>query len=129
MVVLSIDCLFFVKDESPLTLAFEVLLGQKSGINAIKSNAENLTDLVQEVCDQKANVIILEDLAINPKENAIAGLLASKSDLKIIIVLRESNYIYTFKKEEIVVQSSSDLLNAIQYVSQTYDYDKQKEDK
>jgi len=129
MVVLSIDCLFFVKDESPLTLAFEVLLGQKSGINAIKSDAENLTDLVQEVCDQKANVIILEDLAINPKENAIAGLLASKSDLKIIIVLRESNYIYTFKKEEIVVQSSSDLLNAIQYVSQTYDYDKQKEDK
>ncbi len=129
MVVLSIDCLFFVKDESPLTLAFEVLLGQKSGINAIKSNAENLTDLVQEVCEQKANVIILEDLAINPKENAIAGLLASKSDLKIIIVLRESNYIYTFKKEEIVVQSSSDLLNAIQYVSQTYDYDKQKEDK
>jgi len=129
MVVLSIDCLFFVKDVSPLTLAFEVLLGQKSGINAIKSNAENLTDLVQEVCEQKANVIILEDLAINPKENAIAGLLASKSDLKIIIVLRESNYIYTFKKEEIVVQSSSDLLNAIQYVSQTYDYDKQKEDK
>ena len=121
MVVLTTDCLLFIEDESPLIFAFEMLLDPKSGINAARSKAMNLQDLISEVCESKSQVIVLEDLAINPEENAIAGLLASSSVLKIIIVLRDSNYIYTFKKEEIMVQSSSDFLNEIRSVSQVQD--------
>ena len=89
MVVLTTDCLLFIEDESPLIFAFEMLLDPKSGINAARSKAMNLQDLISEVCESKSQVIVLEDLAINPEENAIAGLLASSSVLKIIIVLRE----------------------------------------
>ena len=119
MVVLSIDCLLFVEQESPLNLAFEVLFGSNSGIKAVKSGSENVQELIDEVCNLKSRVIILEDLAVKTGEFTLANLLASSPELKIIIVLRESNYIYTFKKEEIMVESSSDLLEAIRSVTQT----------
>jgi len=121
MIPLTIDCLLFVEEKSPLNIAFETLLGPKSGIKAIKSNAEDLQGLVDEMHDLKSQVVILEDLTIKPEENFIASLLSSDSELKIIIVLRESNYMYTFKKEEIMIKSSSDLLDAIRSVSQTRD--------
>jgi len=127
MVLLSIECLFFVEDESPLIFAFEMLLDTKSGFKAVRSNAENLQALVNEVCELRSQVIILEDLAIKSEDNAIAELLASNSDLRIIIVLRDSNYIYTFKKEEVMIKSSSDFLDAIRTTSQVPDMDYQQE--
>ena len=118
MVALSIDCLIFVEQESPLNLAFEMLFGPYSGINAVKSNSENLQGLIDEVCNLKSQVVVLEDLSVKTGEFSLANMLASSPELKIIVVLRESNYIYTFKKEEIMIESSSDFLEAIRSVSQ-----------
>jgi len=114
---LGIDCLLYIDEESPLNIAFETLLDAKSGINTVKSNASDFQELINEIGDLRSQVVILEDMAIDPRENSIAGLLASNEELKIIIVLRDSNYIYTFKKEETLIQTSSDLLDEIRSVS------------
>jgi len=114
MVTLPLNCLYFIKDESPLIFAFDMLLNPRLGIKAVKSNAENIQDLIDEACELKPEVIVLEDAAIETKENVLANLLASSSAKKIVVVLRESNYIYTFKKEEILLASSSDFFEAIQ---------------
>jgi len=114
---LGIDCLLFVEEESPLTIAFEMLFDAKSGINAVKSNASDLQELINEINDLRSQVVIFEDVAIDSGQNSIAGLLASSSELKIIVVLRDSNYIYTFKKEQTLIQTSSDLLDEIRSVS------------
>jgi len=114
---LGIDCLLFVEEESPLTIAFEMLFDAKSGINAVKSNASDLQELINEINDLRSQVVIFEDVTIDSGQNSIAGLLASSSELKIIVVLRDSNYIYTFKKEQTLIQTSSDLLDEIRSVS------------
>jgi len=82
--------------------------------NAVKSRANNFQELVDEVCDLNSQVVLLEDSARLNGRNSPAQLLMSNPGLKIIVVLRESNYIHIFRKEEIMIQSSSDLIEAIQ---------------
>lgn len=113
-VALSIDCLLVIENDSPLNFALEMLFGSSSGINAVKSRANNFQELVDEVCDLNSQVVLLEDSARLNGRNSPAQLLMSNPGLKIIVVLRESNYIHIFRKEEIMIQSSSDLIEAIQ---------------
>jgi len=115
---LNTNCLLLIDEDSPLIIAFDNLFGPNSGINAVKSNAKTLHILTDEVSATKSSVIVMEDLSVDPDENAIADLLASTPDLKIIIVLRESNYIYTFKMEETLIHSSEDFLDAVRKESQ-----------
>ena len=110
---MSIDCLFFIEESSPFNFVFDVLFNDDSGIKAAKSNASNLQDLVVEISELKPQTIILEDFAIGSGENFIAELLASSLDSKFIIVLRENNYVYTFKLKEVMIQSLSEFLEVI----------------
>ncbi len=40
-------------------------------------------------------------------------MLMSKRELKFIVVLRNSNHIYVFRKDEVLIQNSSDFIEAI----------------
>jgi len=112
-ITLSTDCLLFIENDSPLNFALDMLLVPDSGIKAFKSNADNLHGLVNELCNLKSQVVILEDSAIQTEENSVAHLLMSSPELKIIVVLRESNYIHIFRKDEVLIHSSSDFLEII----------------
>lgn len=107
------DCLLVIENDSPLNFAMEMLLVPSSGIKAVKSSAGNFQGLVDEVCNLRSQVVIFEDSAIPTEENSFTHLLISNPELKIIVVLRDSNYIHVFRKEEILIQSSSDFLEII----------------
>lgn len=111
---MSIDCLLIIENDSPLNLAFEMLFGSDSGVDAVKSNAKDFRGLVDEVCNLKSGVVILEDSATGTEENVLADLLMAKPGMKIVIVLRDSNYIHIFRKDEVMIRSSSDFLEIIQ---------------
>jgi hypothetical protein len=92
----------------------EMLLTPETGIRAVKSSASDFQGLIGEVCDSKSQVVILEDAVIAGKENcSLSELLMSNPELKIIVVLRDSNRIHVFRKDEIMIQSSSDFIEAI----------------
>lgn len=110
---MSIDCLFLIEKSSPFNFVFDVLFNEDSGIKAAKSDATQLQDLVAEIYKLKPRTIILEDLAIGPGENTLAELLATSLEAKFIIVLRENNYVYTFKLKEVMIQSLSEFLKVI----------------
>jgi hypothetical protein len=114
MLLLNTNCLLVIDEDSPLNFALEMLLTPGSGVVAVKSNAGDFQDLVDEVCSLQSQVVILEDAAPMTEKNSLAHLLLSNPELKIIVVLRESNTIHVFRKDEIVIQKSSDLIDAIQ---------------
>jgi len=90
-----------------------MLLVPSSGIQAVKSGARDLQGIVDEVCELKSQVVILEDSATSTEENSLANLLMSNSELKIIVVLKDSNYVHIFRKDEILIQNASEFLEII----------------
>lgn len=110
---MSTNCLLIIEDDSPLNFALEVLLAPSSGIQAVKSNAADLQDLVNEVCNLKSQVVILEDAATRTEKNSLVNMLMLNPDLKIIVVPRDNNHIHIFRKDEILIQSASDFLEII----------------
>jgi len=110
---LSKHCLLVIDKNSPLNFALEMLLVPSSGIRAVKSKAEDLQGIIEEMCGLKSPVVILEDTAKPTEENSLAQLLTSNPELKIIVVMRDSNYIHIFRKDEILIQNASEFLEII----------------
>jgi hypothetical protein len=111
--VLENNCLLIIDRDSPLNFALEMLLVPSSGINAVKSNAQDLQGIVNEVCKLKSPVVIVEDSATPTDDDSLAQLLMSNPDLKIIVVLKDSNYVHIFRKDELLIQNASEFLEII----------------
>jgi len=111
---LSIDCLLIIENDSPLNFALDMLLVPSSEINVVKSTAVDLQGVVDEVSNLKSQVVILEDSATPTRENSLANLLMSNPELKIIVVLKDSNYVHIFRKDEILIENASEFLEIIQ---------------
>ena len=108
------ECILVIGNNSPLIYAMDTLLIPETGINAIKSTANDLQNLLEEICEFNARVVILEDVEITSDESqSLAQMLMSKRELKFIVVLRNSNHIYVFRKDEVLIQNSSDFIEAI----------------
>ena len=110
---MSTNCLLMIKNDSPLNFAMEMLLVPDSGIHAIKSIARDFQGLINEVCDLKSEVVILEDEAAVIGKHSLTYLLMSNPDLKIIVVFSESNHIHIFRKDEVLIQNASEFLDII----------------
>ena len=111
---MSIDCLLIIENDSPLNFALDMLLVPSSEINVVKSNAVDLQGVVDEISNLKSQVVIIEDSATLTRENSLANLLMSNPELKIIVVLKDSNYVHIFRKDEILIQNASEFLEIIQ---------------
>ena len=118
---MSIACYLVIEEDSPFNFAFEMLFGPNSGITAVKSTASNFQELLDEVCDVNPQVVILEDTAVETKKGSLTNMLVTNPEAKIIIVLRDSNYIHVFRKDEVLIQSSSDFLNEVRSTSEVKD--------
>jgi hypothetical protein len=116
---LSIDCLLIIENDSPLNFALDMLLVPSSEINAVKSNAVDLQGIVDEISNLKSQVVILEDSATPTRKNSLANLLMSNPELKIIVVLKDSNYVHIFRKDEILIENASEFLEIIQSKQQS----------
>ena len=116
---MSIDCLLIIENDSPLNFALDMLLAPSSEINAVKSNAIDLQGVVDEISNLKSQVVILEDSATPTRENSLANLLMSNPELKIIVVLKDSNYVHIFRKDEILIENASEFLEIIQSKQQS----------
>lgn len=110
---MSTECLLVIENDSPLNFAFEMLLTPDKGVKATKSSAGDLQILVDEICETKPQVVIFEDTAKLTENHTLFDLLMSTPKVTIVIVQRESNYIHVFRKEEIMIESSSDFLEAL----------------
>jgi len=116
---LSINCLLIIENDSPLNFALDMLLVPGSEINVVKSNAVDLQGVVDEISNLKSQVVILEDSATPTRKNSLANLLMSNPELKIIVVLKDSNYVHIFRKDEILIENASEFLEIIQSKQQS----------
>lgn len=112
-ITLSTNCLFAIKESSPLNLAFETLLVPSSGVAAVKSNAMDLQELVDEVRNLNSEVLIIENAVITMEESSLTHMLFLNPELKLIVVLKDGNHVRIIRKDEVQIQSASEFLEII----------------
>jgi hypothetical protein len=96
-----------------LKFALEMLLNAEPEIKAVKSGAPDFQGLVDEVSGLKSQVVILEDAADVKEKNPLSRLLMSDPNLKIVVILSESNCIHVFRRTEFAIEKPSDLVDVI----------------
>ena len=78
------------------------------------SQAQSLEELVDEINKNEVDVILVENHYLFSKDETLANLLSLFPKLLVIFVDENSNWIRIFRREDILMKSSTDLLNLIQ---------------
>jgi hypothetical protein len=79
----------------------------------IYSEASNLEELISEIEIYKADVFVIEKSYPFAEDNSVTRLLLLFSKLLVIIINEDSNWLSIFRREDKLLVSSSDLLDAI----------------
>ena len=79
----------------------------------IYSEASNLEDFVGEIENNKAVVVMLEKSSPFAENEAVAKLLMLFSKLFVIIISEDSNLVNIFRREDKLLVSSADLIDAV----------------
>ncbi len=113
---MGITCLIAVPNNTLLDRALaSVILSGSSEIKLVTSIARNLQELVSEISDLRADVVILsESMPLAAKETLIS-LLMSFTELRLVVVSEDTNWLHVFHKKDILMTQQSDFKDSIYF--------------
>ena len=82
----NINCLIAIKNDSPLNLPVEMLLAHGFGLQAVRSRAVDFQSLMDEICNLRPRVVMIEDALIMKDCAIVTKILAMDFDLKVVVV-------------------------------------------
>lgn len=110
------NCLLVSENESPLNMALDRLLSSNPGINVVKWRPTNYQGLIDEICKLKAQLVVLDEFSELAAQNSLTQLLMYHPTMRVIVVQHSTNQLHVFRKDEVMLQSSSDLLAIIESI-------------
>jgi hypothetical protein len=112
---LNIPCVLAITKDSVLGFALKNLIdASEVGLAVYESQAQTLAELVQEINDSQADVILLEKSNSFTREAILTKLLMLYPRLLVVIVNEENNWLNIYRREDILMTSPADLMNVIQ---------------
>jgi len=109
-----IPCLLVVTKETLLNLALRaVISASDKGLVVIDSKAQTYEGLIREINTYTADVILIEKNSSFAGEESLTKLLMRYPRLLLIIVSEEDNWLRVYRREDILMNSSADLMNVI----------------
>jgi hypothetical protein len=93
-----------------------MVLGPETGIVVFKSQANDYQTLSDEILHLKPEIIILEGSGKMAEKGLIAHLMETHPMLKILVIQEDSNFIHIFRKDEVALEKTGDLIKAIRSV-------------
>ena len=98
--------------ESLLVSAVENLLADKKDV-VFRDLSRNKADLARQIEIFRPNIIITEEESFLDRGLDFLGLLRSGKDLNILVIHQQKNRIRLLRHQEISINKSEDLLQAI----------------
>ena len=112
---MRVPCVLVITINSLLSLALTNLINTSSeGLVVFESSAQDLNELIREINSYEADVLLLERNCAFSDEESLAKLLVSYPELLLIIVNEEDNWMHTYRRKNVLINSPADLLNVIQ---------------
>jgi len=111
---LHIPCVVAITKDTVLGHALTNLINSSEvGFVVVESNANNLEELIEEINTNNADVILLEKSDPFAGEDMLTKLLMLYPRLLVIIANEENNWLHIYRREDILMTSTADLITAI----------------
>lgn len=113
---MSVTCLLAVPNNTLLDRALgSVIMNGSSEVRLVTSAARNLAELVSEISDLKADVVVLAESMPLAAKDALISLLMSFTELRLIVVSEDTNWLHVFHKKDILMTQQSDFKSSIYF--------------
>ncbi len=113
---MGITCLIAVPNNTLLDRALaSVILNGSSEIKLVTSIARNLQELVSEISDLRADVVVLSDSMPLAAKESLISLLMSFTELRLVVVSEDTNWLHVFHKKDILMTQQSDFKDSIYF--------------
>ena len=111
---MHIPCVLAITKDSVLGHALTNLINSSDvGFVVVESNAKTFDELIEEINTNNADVILLEKSDPFAAEEMLTRLLMLYPRLLVIIVNEENNWLHIYRREDLLMTSSADLITAI----------------
>ena len=105
----------FIFKNPLLNLALtKIITDSKSSLKFIESKAQHYDELITEIKTLIADVIILDKASSFAKEDILTKLLNLYPKLLLILVDQNSNWLRVYRREDILISSSAELMEIIE---------------
>jgi len=110
----SIPRVIVVTKDSFLNLALPKLIAVSEGkFDVVESNANGLDELAEEINATEANVVLLEQNDLVTEGDIFEKVLSVHPNLFVIITNQEDNWLRIYRRQDVLISSSADLINVI----------------
>jgi hypothetical protein len=111
---MSVTCILAVPNNTLLDRALgSVIMSGNSEIKLVTSAARTLAELVTEISDLKADIVVLSESMPLAAKDALISLLMSFTELRLIVVSEDTNWLHVFHKKDMLLAQQSDFKNSI----------------
>ncbi len=112
----SITCLLAVPNNTLLDRALaSVILSGDSEIKLVTSAAKTMAELVSEISDLRAEIVVLSESMPLAAKEALISLLMSFTELRLIVVSEDTNWLHVFHKKDMLLTRQSDFKDSIYF--------------
>jgi len=123
-------CVLVVTKDSLLSIAlFKLVDISENKFDVVESNANDIDKFIEEINTTKANVILLERNGFIKEGDILEKVLSVHPDLLVIITNQEDNWIRTYRRRDILIGSSADLIKVILSAQNTRPYKNKTKEK
>ena len=113
---MKITCLLAIPNNSLLDRALDsVISGGSSEINLVTSAANNLAELIADISDKRADIVVLAESLPLASKDALISLLMSFPELRVVVVSEDTNWLHVFHKKDLLIERQADFRNAIYF--------------
>ena len=82
-----------------------------------ESRASDFMDFLNEVSDLQPDMILLDDSSPFSEDSLLTRLLINEPALPVIVISENSNVMHIVRRESVMLNSSNDLIKAIDLVT------------
>jgi len=123
-------CVLVVTKDSLLSIAlFKLIDISVNKVDVVESNANDIDEFNEEINTTKASAILLERNGFIAEGDILEKVLNEHPDLLIIITNQEDNWISTYRRQDILIGSSAELMKVILSAQKTRPYKNRTKEK
>lgn len=113
---MSMTCMLAVQQHSLLNQALiTALLSSAPEHKLVTSTANGLEALITEISELKPDVVLLGEAMPLAAKDILAHLLMCFSELRVIVVSEDTNWLHVFHKKDLLLTSQRDLFDIVYF--------------
>ena len=113
---MSTTCLIALPTDSLLYRALvSILPSARSELRLVSSTANDLAGFMAEISDLKPDIVVVAESTPLAAKDTLGRLLMSHTELRVVVVSEDTNWLHVFHKKDMEMTRQADLLDVLYF--------------